>query len=163
MGWRSSGSFANATTVIATEWEGGLRGALQDNGNTIRWANGTVWFRSAAASFRGSSPAPTPPQPVSGRHYAMVNYTGDVRNPHDFTIDWANCRVSEHNQEFSEGTEDIRISVCRPRSRLTMRTDFRATGYWIQYDWVFLDDGTLVGGYYHDPGSYGPSVGKWIQ
>jgi len=58
-GQKSSGSFANATTVIATEWEGGLRGALQDNGNTIRWANGTAWSRSAAASFTGGSPAPT--------------------------------------------------------------------------------------------------------
>jgi hypothetical protein len=45
MGWKSSGSFANATTVVATDWEGGLRGSLQNNGNTIRWANGTAWFR----------------------------------------------------------------------------------------------------------------------
>ena len=58
-GQKSSGSFANATTVIATDWEGGLRGALQDNGNTIRWANGTAWSRSAAAPFSGSSPAAT--------------------------------------------------------------------------------------------------------
>jgi hypothetical protein len=59
-GQKSSGSFANATTVIATEWEGGLRGTLQDNGNTIRWANGTTWFRSAAAPAGGSNPAPAP-------------------------------------------------------------------------------------------------------
>jgi hypothetical protein len=45
MGWRSNGKFADAATVIATDWEGGLRGSLQDNGNTIRWANGTVWYR----------------------------------------------------------------------------------------------------------------------
>ena len=58
-GQKSSGSFANATTVIATEWEGGLRGTLQDNGNTIRWANGTAWSRSATAPVGGSNPAPT--------------------------------------------------------------------------------------------------------
>ena len=46
MGWRSNGKFADASTVIATDWEGGLRGSLQNNGNTIRWANGTVWYRS---------------------------------------------------------------------------------------------------------------------
>ncbi len=45
MGWRSKGTFVNATTVIATEWEGGLRGALTDNGETIRWTNGTAWYR----------------------------------------------------------------------------------------------------------------------
>lgn len=45
MGWRSKGTFVNPTTVVATDWEGGLRGALTDNGETIRWANGTVWYR----------------------------------------------------------------------------------------------------------------------
>jgi hypothetical protein len=138
----------------------------------VCWNEGCTYKNIATGSCTGGanpgrmytcSATGTPSQPVSGRHYAMVNYAGDVRNPHDFIIDWANCRVSELNKEFSEGAEDIRISVCQPRSRLTMRTDFRTTGHWIQYDWVFLDDGTLVGGYYHDPGSYGPSVGKWVQ
>lgn len=46
-GLKSTGSFANPTTVVATQWEGGLRGSLQDNGNTIRWANGTAWFRTS--------------------------------------------------------------------------------------------------------------------
>lgn len=41
-GLRSSGPFAD---VIATNREGGLHGSLQDNGETIRWANGTVWYR----------------------------------------------------------------------------------------------------------------------
>jgi hypothetical protein len=45
MGMRSRGTIADATTVVATEWENGLRGTLTDNGNTIRWANGTVWYR----------------------------------------------------------------------------------------------------------------------
>ncbi len=45
MGWVSKGRFANTDTVIATEWEGGLRGSLQDGGRVIRWANGTMWTR----------------------------------------------------------------------------------------------------------------------
>ena len=45
-GARSAGRFIDANTVIATDWVGGLRGTLEDGGNTIRWANGTVWFRS---------------------------------------------------------------------------------------------------------------------
>jgi hypothetical protein len=44
-GARSAGRFLDATTVIATDWVGGLRGKLEDGGNTIRWANGTVWSR----------------------------------------------------------------------------------------------------------------------
>ena len=44
-GSRSAGHFIDANTVIATDWVGGLRGTLKDGGNTIRWANGTVWFR----------------------------------------------------------------------------------------------------------------------
>ena len=45
-GARSAGRFIDANTVIASDWVGGLRGTLEDGGNTIRWANGTVWFRS---------------------------------------------------------------------------------------------------------------------
>ena len=41
----SRGHFLNATTVIADDWEGGLRGTLVNNGNTIRWANNTSWSR----------------------------------------------------------------------------------------------------------------------
>ncbi len=52
MGWKSKGRFADAATVIATEWENGLRGSLQDGGNTIRWANGTAWFRSGPTGVR---------------------------------------------------------------------------------------------------------------
>ena len=44
-GQRSKGRFADSNTVIATEWEGGLRGSLQDGAKTIRWANGTAWSR----------------------------------------------------------------------------------------------------------------------
>jgi len=43
----SWGHFLNATTVIADDWQGGLRGTLEDNGRTIRWANSTSWSRPA--------------------------------------------------------------------------------------------------------------------
>ena len=57
-GMRSTGTFADSAAVVASEWEGGLRGSLQDGGRTIRWANGTVWYRAATAV--GSRPAALP-------------------------------------------------------------------------------------------------------
>lgn len=43
----SNGHFLNCSTVVADGWEGGLRGTLDSNGSTIRWANGSVWSRSS--------------------------------------------------------------------------------------------------------------------
>jgi hypothetical protein len=40
------GYFIDPVTVIATGWENGLRAKIEDNGNTIRWMNGSVWQRS---------------------------------------------------------------------------------------------------------------------
>jgi len=31
--------------VIADDWQGGLRGTLENNNRTIRWANSTSWSR----------------------------------------------------------------------------------------------------------------------
>ena len=45
----SKGHFLNSTTVVADDWEGGLRGTLANGGSTIRWANGSSWSRSAPA------------------------------------------------------------------------------------------------------------------
>jgi hypothetical protein len=58
MGGLSKGRFLNTDTVIATEWEGGLHGSVQDGGKTIRWANGTVWSRSLSGA---GTPPPLPP------------------------------------------------------------------------------------------------------
>ena len=44
-GQTSNGYFTDANTVVASDWEGGLRGVLQDGGKTIRWVNGTAWSR----------------------------------------------------------------------------------------------------------------------
>lgn len=103
------------------------------------------------------------PAPGAGQHYRVVNHTGDVRNRHDFQIDWNGCKVTEFNDQTRQGTETITVSVCRPGQRLVMRTDFRATGYWIQYDWVLLDDGATLAGSYRDGGSCGPSVGQRVK
>ena len=54
-GSKSSGSFANSTTVIAHDWENGLRGTLTDNGRTIRWANGTAWLRAGSSTDSSST------------------------------------------------------------------------------------------------------------
>ena len=79
MGWKSSGTFANATTVIATDWEGGLRGTLQDNGKTIRWTNGTAWFRAAAAPATSSGSAPEAAQSLTGTWKVWANNAGEDR------------------------------------------------------------------------------------
>lgn len=107
--------------------------------------------------------SPTPAAPPQGTHYAVVNHVGDTRNPHDFIVDWSQCRVTELNEQFSRGRETIKVSVCRPNSRLVMRTDFLDSGYWIQYDWVLLDDGATVAGSYRDAGTCGPSAGKRVR
>ncbi len=42
---RSSGKFTDAETVIASDWENGLTGHLEDNGNRINWENNTWWVK----------------------------------------------------------------------------------------------------------------------
>gem|GEM_PF-3469292 len=106
-----------------------------------------------------------PPQPAAkpkprGKHYSVVNYTGDVKSPHTFVVDWKACKVVEIGPEFERGAEDIVVEVCRPGSRLIMKTDFRATGTFIHYDWVLTDLGSTVAGAYCDATTCGPSVGK---
>lgn len=44
-GDRSAGEFTDSATVVATDWEGGLRGAVSAEGDRIDWANGTWWVR----------------------------------------------------------------------------------------------------------------------
>ena len=100
---------------------------------------------------------------MTGKHYAVVNYTGDTQNAHDFIVDWKNCKVAEVNQESEHGTEDITVIVCRPGSRLVIKTDFRSTGHSIQYDWVMLDNGATMAGSYRDPTTCGPSAGKRVK
>ena len=53
-GASSRGRIIGADTVIATDWEGGLRGTLKDGGKTIQWANGTEWRRPDSPSSDGS-------------------------------------------------------------------------------------------------------------
>lgn len=45
-GMTSQGYFRNARTVVATNWEGGLRGAVSADGKKISWANSTTWVRA---------------------------------------------------------------------------------------------------------------------
>jgi len=44
-GTRAEGCIIIPTEVVATEW-GGLRGTIEDDGNTIRWDNGGVWQKA---------------------------------------------------------------------------------------------------------------------
>jgi hypothetical protein len=41
----SRGRFESSNTVVAIDWEGGLRGTFSSDGNRISWANGTSWTR----------------------------------------------------------------------------------------------------------------------
>ena len=44
-GQKSSGGLVDPYTVVATDWENGLRGTLTWDKNRIDWANGTWWVR----------------------------------------------------------------------------------------------------------------------
>lgn len=41
----SRGRFESSNTVVAIDWEGGLRGTFSSDGNRISWGNGTSWMR----------------------------------------------------------------------------------------------------------------------
>ena len=41
----SRGSFENSNTVVAIDWQGGLRGTVSSDGTRINWANNTSWQR----------------------------------------------------------------------------------------------------------------------
>jgi hypothetical protein len=146
-------------------------------GNTaVCWATGCTYKNVETRQCTGganpgqmytciSAVAPAPAAPpaqhkVRGKRYSIINFTGDKQNPHEFIVDWKTCRVAEANREFESGSEDITVDVCRPGSRLIVKTDFRSNGHWIRYDWVVLDDGAVLAGSYRDPTTCGPSVGK---
>ena len=108
-----------------------------------------------------SPPLPSGPVRVNGKRYQMVNYTAETQNPHDFLIDWSGgCKVAELNEDYQHGTEEISVLACKPGSRLTIKTEFKTTGYWVQYDWVVLDKGATLAGSYRDTAGCGPSAGK---
>ena len=144
----------------------------------VCWRNGCTYKSIATNACTGGSspgqmytcipgsvapaapPPPAGPPKVNGKRYHMVNYTGETRNPHDFVIDWNGCKVAELNDDYQHGTEDISVLVCKPGHRLVIKTEFKTTGYWAQYDWVLLDKGATLAGAYRDPAGCGPSAGK---
>jgi hypothetical protein len=137
----------------------GQRLHLQEAWRRPRARGARTQARCTPVPANAAAPPPGPPK-VQGKRYLVVNYTGDTQNPHDFIVDWKACKVAELNKESENGTEDISVLVCRPGSRLVIKTDFRATGHWIQYDWVMLDGGATMAGSYRDPTTCGPSAGK---
>lgn len=150
-------SFAGNTSVC---WPAGCTYKNVPTGACVGGPNPGQMYTCAT-----NTPPPPPPGPpkVTGKHYAVVNYTGDTQNAHDFIVDWKTCKVAEVNQESEHGTEDITVIVCRPGSRLAIKTDFRSTGHSIQYDWVMLDNGATMAGSYRDPATCGPSAGKRVK
>jgi hypothetical protein len=145
----------------------------------ICWSNGCMYKNIATSACTGGTspgqmftcnpgapgafgPPPPPPGPpkVNGRHYLMVNYTGETQNPHDFVIDWKGCKVAEMGADYQNGAEEITVQVCKPGARMVIKTEFKNSGYWVQYDWVLLDNGATLAGAYRDPAGCGPSAGK---
>jgi len=53
-GAQSAGKFVDAKTVIATDWENGLRGTISTDGNRIDWANGSWWTRYSYPDLSGT-------------------------------------------------------------------------------------------------------------
>jgi hypothetical protein len=53
-GSTTGGRFIDSTTVFEEGWEGGLRGTLENGGNTIRWANGSIWYRGTVSGRGGA-------------------------------------------------------------------------------------------------------------
>ncbi len=153
---RCNGSFAGKTAVC---WASGCSYKDVPTASCKGGANPGQMYTCAANAAAPPLPPPAPPK-AKGKHYAIVNYTGDTQNPHTFVVDWKTCKVAELSQEYEHGTEDINVLVCRPGSRLVIKVDFRTTGYWVQYDWIVLDNGATMAGSYRDPTTCGPSVGK---
>ncbi len=69
-GYRSGGYFEDSRTVIASDWQGGLRGKANDDFTRIEWANGTFWVRCGGESganarvFQRAVPPATPTRPA---------------------------------------------------------------------------------------------------
>jgi len=77
-GMRSSGSFVDGTTVVASDWEGGLRGTLRDGNQIIAFGNGAFWERMK----RGSTGEVNIQYPdLSGTWYGYDPRTGNKGNP----------------------------------------------------------------------------------
>ncbi len=101
---------------------------------------------------------------VSGVRYRIENFvynSPDVyqnpRNFHDFVVDFRGCRIQPLNPVYAAGQEEIRVLVCRERSRLTFPS--RTPGSFVEYDWVFTNNGQTIHGAYRQGGSFGPLVG----
>jgi hypothetical protein len=151
-------SFAGQTAVC---WSTGCTYKNVPTGQCSGGASpGQMYTCTAAAAALPPPPAPAAPPKPRGKRYAVINFTGDKQSTHDFVVDWKTCKVAETSPEFDAGTEDITIDVCRPGSRLVIKTESRTTGQWIRYDWVVIDDGAALAGSYRDATTCGPSVGK---
>ena len=147
-------SFAGFTAVC---WSTGCTYKNVLTGQCIGGTNPGQMYTCGAAG--APPPPPAPPKP-KGKKYSIVNYTGDKQHPHDFVVDWKACKVVELSPDFERNAEEITVEVCRPGSRLIIKTDFKAPSYFIHYDWVVVDDGATLAGAYCDPTTCGPSVGK---
>jgi hypothetical protein len=159
---RCDANFAGFTAVC---WANGCTYKNVLTGQCIGGANpGQMYTCGAPGAAGGAGPLPPRLPPAtpkaSGRKYSVINYTGDKQNPHDFLVDWKACKVVELGQDLARGPEEVTVEVCRPGSRLIIKTEFKSTGYFVHYDWILLDNGTTLAGAYCDQSTCGPSAGK---
>ena len=155
---RCDANFAGFTAVC---WASGCAYKNVLTGQCIGGANpGQMYTCGAAGAAVPVQPPPPAAPKFKGRKYSIINLTGDKQSPHDFLIDWKACKVAELSKDFERGAEDITVEVCRPGSRLIIKTDFKTNGTFIHYDWVLLDDGATLAGAYCDQTTCGPSAGK---
>lgn len=45
-------------TVVATQWQGGLKATIEEGGNTLHWANGSIWVRKTSDKTSSKDPLP---------------------------------------------------------------------------------------------------------
>jgi caspase domain-containing protein len=66
-GQTSRGHFQDSGTVVADDWQGGLRAHLSAKNDRLDWANGSVWYRKSNCGEQKQVAVATPPSaPTQG-------------------------------------------------------------------------------------------------
>ncbi len=137
--------------------DGTMQGTETVTSPTSQWSQ--TWQGRIVKGFQ----APPPPTGAAIRYrvenliYNMPDIYTNPRNLHDFVVDFTNCTVRNLSKEADAGQVSIKVLVCRDKRRLTF-TASRGRDT-VEYDWVFRDNGKIVGGVWRQGAGFGPSVG----
>ena len=119
----------------------------------------------AADPASGSEPdaaTPNAPSPRTKSRYQVVNYSGMVRHPREITVDYPSQTILEHSGLAFE-VETVSTNLWVLNHRLVVKTRNPVNGYWVEYDWVILDNGKMLAGCYRDENGSGPSIGHLVK